>query len=1148
MNQPKYDKQKRKFKQYVYPLHIPKINIDYANINTMFMLVNSGSLSEIKNYIIFNDITTDNRNEKGESILHIIIKNSNLIDEEKNILVEIAINNLANISAKDISNVTPLHLAAGQQLEKIINLLLSKGSDINAQDNFGMTPLNYLIMGKDHECQKRKKSIDTQNINIENLELVQNISNYMIDNPVIATYLLHYRNTINAYDKLSSQVDKLKREKIDEINNIIKNKNNVNFDLKINNFVNNIKKLIKSDLSGTLKQNTDNNIKYFIEEKNKNEARDIYVKHNLKININNLDNEFTKFKIDANNLIISMIDILSCLSIFIVKMNLKSNDKLNKIWQRIKIITYTKINKINIDIDNNDNIVYDNIDKFIIGKETIKDKFNSDIILALSYHVENIGKFIVLLNNNKFIIDRYFNLINITINYKKIKEILFLMKAMIINFKIEFDDIEVVYKLKNNFDSIDFKCMITNITKSLNLIDVLSSTNIYILCSTISSILNDLVNQENNESALTYIESFNNKFTDNIIENPIIDDYDKIFLNNYPKILKIPDIDILYPYDYITDKNIISIKNMIYEKYIPKIFNETYFLNKEEKMLNYNTGYLINSNNKNINFINLSSINGNLEGTIGIENIANSKKSNTAILTIRIYLDLHFKIIKELIIAYLQNNKSKYILKSDLNEEDLKYLINIISNKILNKYLEFFIDVYANSKRNLIIDEIKIDLKQSKITDDLEIINNLIIKDFFKSNEIINYNILNEKIENIKLFKRYSDTISNKTVIGQCYYVNLDLLKKFIKNENINLNVKSASGETAIFNAINLLNIDIIEILLPYYNIYNPKIKNNNGYTIHDYIIKLYNNHFSIINENILKQLTKDSYEKILNNIKNNLNSKITIKNSEIVLQLFILKLNNLFYKEMENKIYDANNLNKWEYSDMEKLNEILKNTKLNYSKDIPNKYYKNNSDILLLLSKYQYENKNKNIKLINNFYSSVVDTIIDKYNTDPLVYDQYQNPFLFKILNDEKLIIKTTLIKEFYFSIKESINKYIELNNETKNIEEIMKYIYNYMFNDLPIKLVKIINGIFESDRDEDKLLSLNDVYIKIIELLKFNTEIPLNNDSEIILDLLKNIFPFYKEYIILFIENMKSFSQSYLKYLETESQIVKLAYLINK
>jgi len=52
-----------------------------------------------------------------------------------------------DVNAKDVIGQTPLHDAAGKGHKEIAELLIAEGADVNARDNYKWTPLNYAAHG-----------------------------------------------------------------------------------------------------------------------------------------------------------------------------------------------------------------------------------------------------------------------------------------------------------------------------------------------------------------------------------------------------------------------------------------------------------------------------------------------------------------------------------------------------------------------------------------------------------------------------------------------------------------------------------------------------------------------------------------------------------------------------------------------------------------------------------------------------------------------------------------------------------------------------------------------------------------------------------------------------------------------------------------
>ena len=85
--------------------YIPEKKLNEETISKLFLAVSEGNFLKIKDFILSNEISMSAKNDSGESVLHTIIKNSNISSNEKLDLVQLAINNGAQVVSFDKSNI-----------------------------------------------------------------------------------------------------------------------------------------------------------------------------------------------------------------------------------------------------------------------------------------------------------------------------------------------------------------------------------------------------------------------------------------------------------------------------------------------------------------------------------------------------------------------------------------------------------------------------------------------------------------------------------------------------------------------------------------------------------------------------------------------------------------------------------------------------------------------------------------------------------------------------------------------------------------------------------------------------------------------------------------------------------------------------------
>lgn len=210
--------------------YYPEKYINQSIIQELFLKIIEGDISMIKNFILSNNITLNVKDEKGNSVLHQALRNTNLTKGEKLELVNFLLDHGAPIVSYNDENITPLHLAVKNQLYDIITIFLDKGADPNVVDNQFMTPLHYAVQGKSVECPANSvhKKIITDALTKPNIlldEMVKNIRKLMLEDDSINQYLVHISNTLGNYNEIfGKDIDSIKKKFYNDVEQIIAKK------------------------------------------------------------------------------------------------------------------------------------------------------------------------------------------------------------------------------------------------------------------------------------------------------------------------------------------------------------------------------------------------------------------------------------------------------------------------------------------------------------------------------------------------------------------------------------------------------------------------------------------------------------------------------------------------------------------------------------------------------------------------------------------------------------------------------------------------------------------------------------------------------------------------------------------------------------
>lgn len=193
---------------------IPEKKLSADTINKLFAEVANGNYLKLKQFLLENQLTMTSRNDTDESVLHIIIKNSNISQKEKLQLVELAIQMGAHVNTPDQNNIMPLHIATKLQLFDIVKYLIERGADVKATDNQFKTPLHYAISGDSTECindnqylakplipkSAIKKKMVESDVDIKKLQ--DAIRDLLIKDPDTKKFIMNLSESINDIENM----------------------------------------------------------------------------------------------------------------------------------------------------------------------------------------------------------------------------------------------------------------------------------------------------------------------------------------------------------------------------------------------------------------------------------------------------------------------------------------------------------------------------------------------------------------------------------------------------------------------------------------------------------------------------------------------------------------------------------------------------------------------------------------------------------------------------------------------------------------------------------------------------------------------------------------------------------------------------------
>jgi ankyrin repeat protein len=256
--------------------NIPEKKVDDSLVLKLFLYVDEGNISKIKQYVQENYLLLNVKNENGESPIHYVIKSTNMINEDKINLVKYLLLRGASAISYDKYNITPLHLAVKAQILEIVELLIKYGADINSLDSNNMNSLHYAVLGKTTPCiserleedkslvQREKKPVSEDTRIVKNL--TDNVNELFFKWIIIQRYFKNIYNNIDNYDNLYVSELKVKKDELNKkVEEIINNKD-INLDRKQDEIEKELTKIsddLKNSLMGNIKDSLINLSNFF---------------------------------------------------------------------------------------------------------------------------------------------------------------------------------------------------------------------------------------------------------------------------------------------------------------------------------------------------------------------------------------------------------------------------------------------------------------------------------------------------------------------------------------------------------------------------------------------------------------------------------------------------------------------------------------------------------------------------------------------------------------------------------------------------------------------------------------------------------------------------------------------------------------------
>lgn len=269
--------------------YMERNNLSTQNIGNLFNYADSLDLEGLRRESLTSNTPLNIINEQNENLIYTVLKSNIKTPEEKRLkIIKFLVSKGVNPDLSNYQNISPLHLACGKQLKTIIEYLVADcGCNPNVKDNFGKTPIHYLISGlivpwenKKNEPflslpQKSSKKIFESKIALKNeiYKILNDLNiNKQLNDFINNLDLSEERKELSNYisDNLELESDTTLENLAEKRKTLVKNlSNRLNF-LDINNSILNFKDIIIDNSTEGTKIKSEYIIYfYIIEEINK---------------------------------------------------------------------------------------------------------------------------------------------------------------------------------------------------------------------------------------------------------------------------------------------------------------------------------------------------------------------------------------------------------------------------------------------------------------------------------------------------------------------------------------------------------------------------------------------------------------------------------------------------------------------------------------------------------------------------------------------------------------------------------------------------------------------------------------------------------------------------------------------------------------